>query len=584
MHEIKLRHNAEKELHKQHKFLQAVINGVKDGLMVIDTNYEVKLSNNAFKEFSEINVESVLNNTHCYELSHRHSKPCDGCDHPCPLKIVIETGKHTSVLHNHKTKTGEDRFFDLLASPLFDDDGKITGIIEVSRDLTSHINLQNELKKKQQHFDRLAHHDTLTSLPNRLLFTDRLEQAKKHSDRTKKPFALMFIDLDQFKQINDSDGHNIGDLVLIEISKNIKECIRAEDTVARIGGDEFTIILSSFHNTDAIIEMAQKINNTVQKPLLIDSNSYHLTASIGISVYPNDTNSIDELVRNADTAMFKVKDKGRNSFQFYTEELTQQAKKRVSLENGMHKALNEKSFVVWYQPQYEIETGLLIGMEALVRWIDPKRGIIPPNDFIPLAEESGLIIELGKQIIDQVTKQVVAWRKNNFNPGNVSINLSGKQLLNKDIITDIKQFLEKNNCKIEWIDFEITESFILNDNKKTIKRLNDLKEMGFNIALDDFGTGYSSLSHLKYLPISKLKIDQSFIRDIPSDRDDVGISRAVIALAYGLDLEVIAEGVETKEQADFLLKEGCPLAQGYFYSKPVPADEITKILENNLKI
>jgi len=179
---------------------------------------------------------------------------------------------------------------------------------------------------------------------------------------------------------------------------------------------------------------------------------------------------------------------------------------------------------------------------------------------------------------------VVAWRKNNFNPGNVSINLSGKQLLNKDIITDIKQFLEKNNCKIEWIDFEITESFILNDNKKTIKRLNDLKEMGFNIALDDFGTGYSSLSHLKYLPISKLKIDQSFIRDIPSDRDDVGISRAVIALAYGLDLEVIAEGVETKEQADFLLKEGCPLAQGYFYSKPVPADEITKILENNLKI
>ncbi|MFK5893824.1 MAG: GGDEF domain-containing phosphodiesterase, partial [Pseudomonadota bacterium] len=317
------------------------------------------------------------------------------------------------------------------------------------------------------------------------------------------------------------------------------------------------------------------------KPMNINGKNYHITPSIGISLYPQDTDSIEMLIRNADSAMFKVKEQGRNSFQFYTEELTQLALKRVEIENGMRNALIKKHFVVWYQPQYEIASGKLVGMEALVRWQDPQRGIIPPNDFIPLAEESGLIIELGKQVIDQVMRQTVIWHNNNLEPGRIAINLSGKQLFSGDITSDIKQLLEKNQCRIEWIDLEVTEGFFMSKSDNAIKRLHELHNMGFNIALDDFGTGYSSLAHLKHLPISKLKIDHSFVKDLPYDRDDIGISRAVIALADGLNLDVIAEGVETTEQAEFLLQQGCPLAQGYLYSKPLPAEEISQLLQLN---
>jgi len=451
---------------------------------------------------------------------------------------------------------------------------------ESSRELTSHIELQNQLKEKQKHFHHLAHHDTLTGLPNRLLFMDRLEQTQLKSKRSGVPFALFFIDLDQFKQINDSVGHNIGDEVLIQTANKLKHCIRSDDTIARLGGDEFTIILASFSHIDDVSKIAQKVNRAVQKSMLIDGNNYHTTASIGISIYPQDATSIESLIRNADSAMFKVKEQGRNSFQFYTEELTQKAFKRVELENGLHNALAENYFTPWYQPQYEIASGKLIGMEALVRWDDPVRGIIPPNDFIPLAEESGLIIELGEQVIDQVMQQVVNWYKGGLEPGPVAINLSVKQLLMGDITATVKSLLAKNNCRVEWIELEVTEGFVMGKSEKAIKRLEELHNMGFKIAIDDFGTGYSSLAYLKHLPVSKLKIDRSFIQDLPIDKDDIGISKAVIALADGLNMEVIAEGVETQEQADFLLKEGCLLAQGYLYSKPLPADELTILLKN----
>ncbi len=443
--------------------------------------------------------------------------------------------------------------------------------------------LLHEIKLRQnaeQHYHHLAHHDPLTSLPNRLLFSDRLEQAKLKSKRVDEPFALLYIDLDQFKQINDSMGHTIGDAVLVQVAENLKKCVRADDTIARVGGDEFMVILASFHNIDVIINVANKIIHAVQQEMIIQEKSYHITSSIGISIYPDDTHSTEKLIRNADSAMFKVKEKGRNTFQFYTEELTLQALRRVDIENGIRRALVEKEFIVWYQPQYDIVTATLVGMEALVRWDDPVRGIIPPNEFIPLAEESGLIIELGREVIDQVMKQVVIWKNKGFKFGRVAINLSGKQLISGNISSEIKELLEKNQCQVEWIDFEITESFIMSDSKKAIKCLHDLSDMGFKIAVDDFGTGYSSLAYLKHLPISKLKIDRSFIKDLPIDKDDIGISRAIIALAKGLDLDVIAEGVETTEQADFLHREGCTLAQGYLYSKPLPVDEVTKIIQN----
>ncbi|OOZ40222.1 hypothetical protein BOW53_08620 [Solemya pervernicosa gill symbiont] len=278
--------------------------------------------------------------------------------------------------------------------------------------------------------------------------------------------------------------------------------------------------------------------------------------------------------------MFKVKERGRNSYQFYTEDLTHRAMQRMLLENGIRKALTDQHFVAWYQPQYDIETNQLIGMEALARWISPDRGIISPLDFIPLAEETGLILELGEQILDQVMQQVVGWHEQGLNPGRVAINVSGKQLLNGNISATVKRLLEQNRCKVEWIEIEVTEGFVMGQGEGAIEQLQELQALGVQLSIDDFGTGYSSLAYLKQLPISKLKIDKSFVDDLPHDLDDTGITRAVIALANSLGLDVIAEGVESREQADFLLQEGCPLAQGYLYSKPLPADKITTLLKN----
>jgi diguanylate cyclase (GGDEF)-like protein len=578
-HEIKLRKIAEQEIQREQRFLQAVINGLNDGIMVIKTNYEVELLNSATGAPIFFDNKANSRPRYCYQISHHRDSPCEGVNHPCPLDEVLKTGKYATTLHNHPDKQGNNHYFELLASPFFDEKGKLTGIIESSREVTTHIKLQNKLKEKQQHFHYLAHHDSLTGLPNRLLFMDRLEQTLLKAKRNEKSFALFFIDLDQFKQINDSVGHNIGDEVLIQTAKKLIKCVRSDDTIARLGGDEFTIILSTFNHIDDVSKIANKVNRAVQKPLLIYGNKYHITASIGISTYPQDAKSIESLLRNADSAMFKVKEQGRNSYQFYTEELTLRALKRVELENGIHKALIEKHFIAWYQPQYEISSEKLVGMEALVRWMDPVQGIIPPNDFIPLAEECGLIIKLGEQILDLVMQQVVSWHNEGLNPGSVAINLSVKQLMEGNITTTIAGLLKKHKCSAEWLELEVTEGFVMGKREKAIKRLEELHNMGFKIAIDDFGTGYSSLSYLKHLPVSKLKIDRSFIQDLPVDKDDVGISRAVIALSHGLGMEVIAEGVETTAQANFLQKEGCALAQGYLYSKPIPATEIENLLK-----
>ena len=435
-----------------------------------------------------------------------------------------------------------------------------------------------ELKRANSKLKNLAHYDTLTGLPNRALFNDRLAQAIEKAKRHKNELALLFVDLDRFKQINDSFGHALGDKVLQTVAFRLNECIRKEDSLSRLGGDEFIILMDDLNKGENASIVAQKIIESVAQPIYIDEHTFYVTASIGISLYPEDERDMNKLLMYADTAMYKAKKKGKNNFQFYSSEMTALAVDNVVMQANLHSALKKGEFVVYYQPQVNAQTLQYVGIEALVRWQHPSMGLIPPSKFLPIAEETGFIIELDQWVMKRAMKQMVQWGKKGFNPGALALNLSIRQLHQKDFITLFKGMLIETGCSAKCLELEVAEGQIMNHPEDAIAVLNRLREMGIKLAIDDFGTGYSSLSYLKRLPIDKLKIDKTFIRGLPDDEEDVAIAKAVIALAKSLKLSVIAEGVETQEQRDFLVQHGCENIQGYFYSKPLLAYEMEKML------
>ncbi len=434
-----------------------------------------------------------------------------------------------------------------------------------------------ELKKANIKLKALAHYDSLTGLPNRDLFNDRLAQAIEKAKRHNKELALLFVDLDRFKQINDSLGHPVGDKVLQTVANRLNECIRKEDSLARLGGDEFILLMDDLNKGEHASLLAQKIIECLAKPIYIDGHTFYVTASIGISLYPHDDMDISKLLMYADTAMYKAKKEGKNNFQFYSSELTTLAVDHVMMQANLHSALENGEFVVYYQPQINAETLQYTGMEALVRWEHPAMGLITPSKFLSVAEETGFIIELDQWVMKRAIKQLVQWYKEGFNPGVLALNLSIKQLHQKDFIPSFKAMLLETGCDAGFLEFELAEGQIMNHPEDAISVLNKLRDMGIGLAIDDFGTGYSSLSYLKRLPINKLKIDKTFIDGLSEDEEDVGIAKAIIALAKSLKLSVIAEGVETKEQRDFLVEHGCENIQGYYYSKPLLAHEMEKM-------
>lgn len=467
---------------------------------------------------------------------------------------------------------------DVSFSILRDDLGTVTGYIGYIQDITQQKETQRLLEEQTKLLKHQAYHDMLTALPNRMLFNDRLEQAIIQAKRNKQKFALLFIDLDQFKNINDSLGHHIGDEVLIEAANRLSKTIREQDTLSRLGGDEFTIILKDIDNVQNVTTVAQKIISVIKEPISIASHSLYISSSIGISIYPDDTTIAENLVKYADAAMYRAKDEGRDNFQFYSSEMTTMAFEKVVMENSLRIAIKEQQFEVYYQPQYDLKTDKIIGMEALVRWMHPTMGIIPPVKFIPLAETTGLIVEIDRLVMQIAMKQFVAWYKSGLNPGILALNLAMRQLNEDDFISYLLETMNKLQFRPEWLELEVTEGQMMSNPDISIKKLNKLYKLGIEIAIDDFGTGYSSLSYLKKLPLNKLKIDQSFVHDIPDDEDDVAIIKAIIALGRSLNLKLIAEGVETKEQKEFLLQESCDYAQGYFYSKPIHKEEMKKLL------
>lgn len=490
----------------------------------------------------------------------------------------LRTRRPYKLEHRLRLKDGRIKYVEEQCETTFDNHGRALHSFGTVQDVTERHLTHAELQQKQQHLDRLAHYDSLTGLPNRMLFRDRLEQSLLKVRRRHEQLAVLFIDLDEFKQINDSLGHAVGDLVLQQVGRRFLSVVREEDSVARLGGDEFTVILESIQSVESVSQIAQKLIHVTQEPLHIDERELYVTTSIGISLYPGDGQDAETLLRNADTAMFKAKEQGRNAFHFYTEDMTEKAYDRILMETNLRNALRNDEFLLYYQPQFDLRHGTIIGLEALLRWKLPDNGLIAPGRFIPVAEESGLIIPLGAWVLHEAFRQARRWHDQGLLAGRVAVNLSGKQLYQRDLLDVIRAALAETGCDPHWIELEVTEGFVMKNPEQSIQLLGELRSMGFVLSIDDFGTGYSSLAYLKQLPISKLKIDQSFVRGIPEDGDDIAIARAVIALGRSLELTTIAEGIETDEQRAFMLAEGCDEAQGYLFSHPLPVERATQFL------
>ena len=447
--------------------------------------------------------------------------------------------------------------------------------------MASTMSLALEMERRQsleEHLDYRANHDILTELPNRRLFLDRLDQAIKHAQRYQRHVAILFIDLDRFKEINDSLGHLVGDQVLIHIANLMQSQLRNVDTISRLGGDEFCLMVDYVDDIQIVSKVAEKIVQMMQLPICINQHELYVTCSIGISVYPSDGDTPDTLLRNADAAMYKAKNEGRNSYNFYTQDMTERAYERVALESSLRRGIERDEFCVYYQPQYDGISDKLLGMEALIRWNHSELGLVYPNSFIPLAIETGLIVAMDLFVMRSAMLQYAQWYRDGLHPGILSLNLTIKLLKQKDFLKNLNAILNETQCLSEWIEFEVTENEVMDDPEEAIRILTQITQMGIRLSIDDFGTGYSSLAYLKRLPVYRLKIDQSFVRDLHQNDDDRAIVKAIIALSKSLNLSIIAEGVETYEQKDFLIRNGCPHIQGYFYGKPMSADEVVKFV------
>jgi diguanylate cyclase (GGDEF)-like protein len=459
---------------------------------------------------------------------------------------------------------------------------------EINAILVSEINERRRIESNLKH---LAHHDALTNLPNRLLLDARLNHAIERAKRGNLQVAVMFIDLDHFKTINDSLGHDVGDKLLVSISRRLLNCVREDDTVARLGGDEFIIIIEQVHDIGDLDSLLKKIMKVTSETISIDDHDLTTSASIGISIYPDDGKTADQLMRNADASMYHSKEHGRHKYHFYTRELTTTAYDRVILETDLKNAIRHKQLRVYYQPQISLQTKQIVGVEALVRWQHPDLGLLPPKQFLHIAEKSGLINKIGEMVLTSACQQIVQWKKQGLPIETIAVNVAGKQIHHNNLVGSVKHILEKTKCKTDWLELEITEDFIINKTQQAISTLQQLRDFGISLAIDDFGTGYSSLSYLKQLPVNKLKIDRSFVRDISDDSGDAALVQAIIAMAKSLQLKLVAEGVENGSHESFLIAHGCEYAQGFYYSKPIPADEIEKLfydksetLRKNIKL
>ena len=492
---------------------------------------------------------------------------------PNPMALAIRENKTVDLKANCVLirRDGVETGIEESAAPIHDRQGQVTGAVMVFHD----VSMARALSLKMYH---LAQHDGLTDLPNRMLLDDRLAQAITLCHRNQQKLAVLFLDLDRFKHINDTLGHDFGDRVLRNAAQRLLQCVRSSDTVSRQGGDEFVIVLSEIAHSQDAEGCAAKILSALSVPVRIDEHDLYITASIGIATYPDDGNDAETLLKHADFAMYHAKANGFNTFQFFEPGMNARAAERHLLENGLRHAIEREQFVLHYQSKINLATGAIVGVEALVRWCHPERGLILPGQFLAIAEESGLIVPIGRWVMTECCNRARAWRDAGLPPIRMAINISAVELRTKGFVSGVRAMLTQAKLEPSDLELELTETFLLQNADSTAAVLEALKDVGVRLALDDFGTGYASLSHLRRFPIDTLKIDRSFVRDIAMDSDDASIVRAVIGMGKSLDMQVVAEGVETSEQFDFLRQQGCPEGQGYYFSEPIVAAEFARNL------
>lgn len=479
------------------------------------------------------------------------------------IRKALATGGETSVVLRNFRKDGTPFWNDLYLSPIRNDEGAVTHFVGVQNDISDRKDVENQLAYN-------ASHDVLTQLPNRALLEDRLEQACRFAQRHGRTLALLFIDLDGFKLINDSLGHRTGDKLLIEVARRLKEVCRTGDTVARVSGDEYVMLLPDLDRNDDALMVVEQIMRTLSAPYTVNGENLHLTASIGIATTDGSISQPTELIQQADLAMYRAKQMGRNTYQWFSEQLNTEASYRVKLRNELQDAIDNDRLTLYYQPLIDSRTGKARAVEALVRWEHPERGLVSPGDFLPLAEETGQIIALGQWVLEQACRDMLRLHRAGFKDCTVAVNVSPMQVRKAGFIGAVSDALEASGLPPEALELEIVESAVLYDADQVIRTLHDLRDLGVGIAIDDFGTGFSSLSYIKLLPAGKIKIDRSFIRDVIQDRSDAAITQGVISMAHHLSLDVVAEGVETDAQAAFLRRNQCDLLQGFLFARPMP--------------
>jgi diguanylate cyclase (GGDEF)-like protein/PAS domain S-box-containing protein len=543
-----------------------VFENTKEGVMIADAANRVVAVNRAFVEITGYGADELIGRTPEVLRSSRQ----DEAFYRRIGEAIKEHGHWQGELWDRR-KNGEDYPAWLSISVVKDDDGQVTHHVSVFSDITV-------LKESEARLDQLAHHDPLTGLPNRLLLNARAEHALARARRNEKQMAVLFLDLDRFKYINDTLGHPAGDLLLQQVAERLRKCVRDEDTISRLGGDEFTILLEELDDAGAASTVARKILGALSEKAVLFGREVFVTCSIGISLYPRDGEDIVTLFKNADSALYRAKDQGRDTYQFYTEELTTLAVERLELENDLRHALETGELLVHYQPQVNLRSGRITGMEALARWQHPRRGLLMPADFIPLAEETGLIVPLGEWVLRTACFQAKAWLDAGLSTAPVAVNLSPRQFRQKDLVERIAGTLQESGLPPDHLELEITEGLVMFNVEASVTLMGRLKDLGVRFSIDDFGTGYSSLSYLKRFPIDKIKIHQSFVQNITTDPEDAAISSAIISLTHSMKRKAIAEGVETDAQREFLLSHHCDEIQGHHFSKPAPADVIERLL------
>jgi len=444
--------------------------------------------------------------------------------------------------------------------------------------------LAEEVQAAKVQLDHLAHHDVLTGLPNRMLLQDRLSQAIELACRQDKKIAVMYMDLDRFKHINDSLGHALGDQLLKSVAHRLQVCVRHSDTISRQGGDEFVVLLSYVERAEDAALCAQKMLEAIALPHRFDLHDLHISVSIGISIYPDDGQDVATLIKSADTAMYHAKGAGRNNYKFFEQDMNARAVQRQSIEASLRRALERQEFVLYYQPKINLHSGMIVGVEALIRWQHPEQGLLPPAQFVPVAEDCGLILPIGRWVLREACLQARVWQQAGLPPIIVAVNTSALEFCTEDFLKNIHAVLEETNLEPRYLELELTESVLMKDIESTDSLLHALSDLGIKLAIDDFGTGYSSLSYLRQFPIDTLKIDQSFVAKTCNSQDDATIVSAVISMSKSLKLSVIAEGVETPEQYAFLLAQNCDEGQGYYFGRPMVAEALAALLQNGISL